>query len=64
MCLNGYVLDTCALFMTGAGGIVEALKNRVTGWMTSKVQDALDAGPQVKRRTEASSLKAEDQVFT
>lgn len=64
LCLNGYVLATCVLFMSGAGGIVEALKNRVTGWITSKVEDASDAGPQVKARTETLGLEVDDQFFT
>lgn len=64
MCLNGYVLATCVLFMSGADGSVEALKNRVIGWMSSKVEDASDIGPWVKGRTEILGMEAEDQLST
>lgn len=40
LCLNGYVLATCVLFMSGAGGIVVGFKNMVTDGITTKVADA------------------------
>lgn len=57
-------MATCVLFTFGIGGIVEGLKNRLTDWITSKVEDALDAEPPVKRRTEVPALEAEGQLFT
>lgn len=60
LCMNGYVLATCVLLMSGVGGVIETLKDKVTSWVTSKVQDASDAGTQERKRTQAFVVEADD----
>ncbi|KAI0885812.1 uncharacterized protein GGS22DRAFT_188099 [Annulohypoxylon maeteangense] len=48
ICLNGYVLATCSIYVAASGQVFTTLKDKVVGWVTGKKGDASDAGPQVK----------------
>lgn len=68
VCINGYVASTCLVLSSGGGNAILALKNKVTSWITSKVEDASADGPLANRRTETLGLEGdderEDQIFT
>lgn len=60
LCINGFVAAGCVLYFGGGSSVIEALKNKVTSWINGKVEDASDAGPQVKRGTQTLGLEADD----
>lgn len=68
VCINDYVAAACLILFSGGGNVIEALMNKVTSWITSKVEDASADGPPAIRRIETLSLEAndgrEDQLFT
>lgn len=68
LCINGYVASTCLVLSSGGGNAIVALKNKVTSWITSKVEDASADGPPARRHAEILGQEAddeqEDQMFT
>ncbi|KAI0532104.1 hypothetical protein GGR58DRAFT_523571 [Xylaria digitata] len=48
ICLNGFVLAACGIVLAGGGQVITDLRNKVVGWITGKVKDASDAGPQAR----------------
>jgi hypothetical protein len=45
LCSNGYVLTGCVSLISGASGIIESLKNKITDSVTSDIGGKLAARP-------------------
>lgn len=48
ICLNGYVFAACTILLAGGTQVITELQNKVVGWISGKVDDASDAGPQTR----------------
>lgn len=68
VCINGHVVAACLVLFSGGGNVIEALMNKVTSWITSKVEDVSADGPPAIRRVETLIVEAndgqEDRLFT